>query len=201
MRKRMGYIIFSIIVIVIIVSYSLFPSFRRSIDVSSVFITILGSLISILIWLFSFPTRKPMDIAHYIGSRLSYASFTSIVLTIIVALVTWNVHSKNMVSYNYILSSISQGLAAIFALIFTITLVLSQMLGSDLQKTKGKNLYVFPGTLLLMFLYALGIIVPLLAMQSDSELFLDLCIILATICIFSLIPYFVYLGSKRIDEC
>lgn len=200
MRKRMGFIIFIIFFIMTIVSYLLFPAVRRFVDASSVIVTIVAFLISILTWLFSFPTRKLIDIAHYIGSSLSYATSTSVVLIIVVTLVTWNVHLRNVSSYNYILSSISQGLAAIFALIFTITLVLSQILGNDLQKTKGKNLYVFPGTLLLMFLYALGIIIPLLAMQSESELFLDLCIILASICIFSLIPYFVYLGSKRIDR-
>ena len=136
MRKRLEFTLLIIVILIIVMvtimefmaSYSLFSTARRFLETNSAIVGIISFLILILAWLSSFPTKKPIEVAHFIGSSLSYATSTSVVLIIILALVTWNVHLRNVSSYNYILSSISQGLAAIFALIFTITLVLSQIL-------------------------------------------------------------------------
>lgn len=97
---------------------------------------------------------------------------------------------------NYILSSISQGLATIFALVFTMTLVMAQI--STKYSARTTHLILSRTTLFVMFLYVVGIILPLFAMRSQSETLLFLCIILAVVCVSLLIPYFFYL-KKRFD--
>lgn len=95
---------------------------------------------------------------------------------------------------NYILSSISQGLAAIFAIVFTITLVMAQI--SSRYSIRITNIVFSRTTLFMMCLYAVGIIIPLLVMRSQSEKLLYLCIIWAVVCILLLIPYFLYLKER-----
>lgn len=97
-------------------------------------------------------------------------------------------------SWNYILSSVSQGLAAVFALVFTITLVVAQV--SSKYSIRIIRLIFSPWTVLLMFFYAAGIVAPLLVMQSQNEILLDLCIGLDAFCIFLLIPYSFYLRDQ-----
>jgi len=99
---------------------------------------------------------------------------------------------------NYILSSISQGLAVIFALVFTVTLVATQILSK--YSVRATSLIFSSWTVLLMFIFAGGIIGPLVAMKWQSELLLDLSIIWAGVCIFLLIPYFFYLKERLSPE-
>ncbi len=139
---------------------------------------------------------KKIQETERIRPNVIFALFLSILLVCIASLVTFSVDVQEAATRNYILSSISQGLAAVFALIFTITLILSQTLGALIPKEFRRIFYISHGILLLMFLFAVGIVTPLLAMQSQSELLLDLCVILSSVCISSLIPYFVHVGNK-----
>jgi hypothetical protein len=94
-------------------------------------------------------------------------------------------------SRNYILSSISQGLAAIFALAFTVTLVMTQI--SSKYSIRLIRLVLSKKTKLLIVCYAIGIIVPLIVMQFRSDVLLYLCIVWATVCIFFLVYYFFHI--------
>ena len=64
----------------------------------------------------------------------------------------------------YILSAISQGLAAILALVFTITLVVAQMTRRYIAMDK---IIFRPETIILMLVFGIGIIVPLLALRCS----------------------------------
>lgn len=139
---------------------------------------------------------KEMQETEGMRPNVILALFLSIMLVCITSLVAFSVDVQEAATRNYILSSISQGLAAVFALIFTITLILSQILGALIPERMRRIFYISYGIILLMFLFAVGIITPLLVMQSQSELLLDLCIILSSVCISSLIPYFVHVGNK-----
>jgi hypothetical protein len=101
-------------------------------------------------------------------------------------------------SMNYILSSISQGLAAIFALVFTIMLVTTQILSK--YSVRATSLIFSSWTVFMMFIFAGGIIGPLLVMKWQSEQLLDLCIMWAGACIFLLIPYFLNLKKRLSPE-
>ena len=88
----------------------------------------------------------------------------------------------------YILSAISQGLAAILALVFTITLVLAPMTRryTAMDKIMRKR-----GTPVLMLVFGTGIVIPLLVLKHDFFLGqgVNLSIAIAVFCVFSLIPF------------
>jgi len=106
---------------------------------------------------------------------------------------TLAISTRDIISRYYVLSSISQGLAAVFALVFTITLVTAQILSKYSVKTT--RVVFSKWTIALMFVYAGGILGPLLVMQWQNELLFDISIIWATTCIFILIPYFLYIRN------
>ena len=84
----------------------------------------------------------------------------------------------------YILSAISQGLAAILALVFTITLIAVQMTRSYTamdQMFKSE-------TVIFMLVFAIGIVLPLIILKTGSD-YVNGCIVLATFCVLSLIPH------------
>ena len=93
-------------------------------------------------------------------------------------------------SKNYILSSISQGLAALFGLVFTISLVIVQIAmkysKNILKKISSKRI------ILLMGLFILGIILPLIGMKIKGNWSVDISIALAGTCSILLIPYYLY---------
>ena len=87
----------------------------------------------------------------------------------------------------YILSAISQGLAAILALVFTITLVVAQMTRRYIAMDK---IIFRPETIILMLVFGIGIIVPLLALRFGYFCIgVNLSIGIALFCVFSLIPF------------
>ena len=87
----------------------------------------------------------------------------------------------------YILSAISQGLAAILALVFTITLVVSQMTRSY---TAMDKIIFRRETISLMIIFGIGIIAPLLVLRiSFWGWGVILSIVTASFCVFSLIPF------------
>jgi hypothetical protein len=96
----------------------------------------------------------------------------------------------------YLLSSISQGLAAVFALVFTITIFGAQMM----QKFTAMDKIIDGWTKGLMILFAVGILLPLIQLETDydvlnlsfintTNLSLAIDLSIATFCICALIPY------------
>ena len=87
----------------------------------------------------------------------------------------------------YILSAISQGLAAILALVFTITLVVSQM---TRRYTAMDKIIFRRGTIFLMLVFGTGIILPLFALKFGWFCVgINSSIALAGFCVFSLLPF------------
>ncbi len=71
------------------------------------------------------------------------------------------IHSNaNLDNARYILSAISQGFAAIFALVFTITLIVAQLTGSYAIILKKEKEFIF-----LMIIFGIGIIIPLIILN------------------------------------
>jgi hypothetical protein len=87
----------------------------------------------------------------------------------------------------YLLSAISQGLAAILALVFTITLVVSQM---TRRYTAMDKIIFRLETILLMIVFGIGVVTPLLVLKFGFwELGVNLSIAVAVFCVFSLLPF------------
>jgi hypothetical protein len=87
----------------------------------------------------------------------------------------------------YILSAISQGLAAILALVFTITLVVSQM---TRRYTAMDKIIFRHETILLMIVFGIGVVTPLLVLKFGlCRPGISLSIALAVFCVFSLLPF------------
>jgi len=87
----------------------------------------------------------------------------------------------------YILSAISQGLAAILALVVTVTFIVAQMMG---RYAATKKIILNSGTKFLMLLFGTGIILPLFALKfSWFCVGVNLSIVIASLCIASLLPF------------
>ncbi len=87
----------------------------------------------------------------------------------------------------YILSAISQGLAAILALVFTITLVVSQM--TRRYTAMDKIIFRYE-TILLMIVFGIGVVTPLLVLKRGFwGQSVNLSIAVAVFCVFSLLPF------------
>lgn len=111
-----------------------------------------------------------------------------LIITVAVFVILYYVHpNTDPENARYILSAISQSLAAILALVFTITLVVAQMTRSY---TAMDKIMFRRETIFLMIVFGFGIITPLLV--------LDFClwkcgvifsIVTASFCVFSLLPF------------
>jgi len=87
----------------------------------------------------------------------------------------------------YILSAISQGLAAILALVFTITLVVSQM---TRRYTAMDKIIFRLETIFLMIVFGIGVVTPLLVLKFGFwGQSVNLSIAVAVFCVFSLLPF------------
>ncbi|KAF5416816.1 MAG: hypothetical protein C5S48_01815 [Candidatus Methanogaster sp.] len=87
----------------------------------------------------------------------------------------------------YILSAISQGLAAILALVFTITLVVAQM---TRRYTAMDKIILRRETKFLMLVFGTGIILPLFALKFGWFCVgVSSSIAIALFCVFSLLPF------------
>ena len=87
----------------------------------------------------------------------------------------------------YILSAISQGLAAILALVFTITLVVSQM---TRRYTAMDKIIFRHETILLMIVFGIGVVTPLLVLKFGFWGWgVNFSIAIASFCVFSLLPF------------
>ena len=95
--------------------------------------------------------------------------------------------STDQYNARYILSAISQGLAAILALVFTITLVVAQM---TRRYTAMDKIIFRRGTIFLMIAFGIGIVIPLLVLKFGFWGYgVNLSIAIAAFCVFSLIPF------------
>jgi len=87
----------------------------------------------------------------------------------------------------YILSAISQGLAAILALVFTITLVVAQM---TRRYTAMDKIVFRDETISLMIVFGFGVVTPLLVLKFGWFCVgVSSSIAIAFFCVFSLIPF------------
>jgi hypothetical protein len=85
------------------------------------------------------------------------SAFISIIAFFVLCLIRSNANLDNA---RYILSAISQGFAAIFALVFTITLIVAQLTGSYAIILKKEKEFIF-----LMIIFGIGIIIPLIILN------------------------------------
>lgn len=114
-----------------------------------------------------------------------------------VGMITYNLPIAQGDDLLYLLSSISQGLAAIFALVFTISIFGAQMM----QKFTVLDKVIDKWTKALMVLFAIGILLPLIQLKTDynafnlfdkkSNLSLAIDLSIATICVLAIIPYLI----------
>ncbi len=116
---------------------------------------------------------------------------------LLVSLFTYSLDfPSNEDSILYLLSSISQGLAAIFTLVFTITIFGAQMM----RKFTAMDKMIDKWTISLMIIFAIGIILPLIQLSTDKDVLnlnfirtanlsiaIDLGIV--TFCVLSIIPF------------
>jgi len=106
----------------------------------------------------------------------------------------------------YLLSSISQGLAALFALVFTITIFGAQMM----RKFTAMDKMIDKWTKILMIIFAIGIILPLMQLETNYDFLNDLLhlnfdktenlslaidLFIATLCVLAIIPYLMKINS------
>ena len=113
-----------------------------------------------------------------------------IIITLVVFSILYYVHPNECPEdARYILSAISQGLAAILALVFTITLVVAQM---TRRYTAMDKIIFRPETIFLMIVFGIGIIAPLLVLEFGFwEWGVILSIVIASFCVFSLLPFLI----------
>lgn len=102
--------------------------------------------------------------------------------------------SKDPNASYYVLSSISQGLAALLAFVFTLMLIMLQVF----KKYSTWKIIKSKKTFILSIAYCFAVILPLISLRlqiSNSAFALNFCISLAFFCIFSLIPYLYGIGQ------
>ena len=123
-----------------------------------------------------------------------YITILCFIISSIVFLITYINPIAQGDNILYFISSISQGLAAIFTLIFTITLFGTQMMKRYTSMSKMLDKW----TIFLMILFAIGIILPLIQLivnynylpfEKVANLSLSIDLFLATFCVLSIIPY------------
>ncbi|MCK4732341.1 MAG: hypothetical protein KAT65_07780, partial [Methanophagales archaeon] len=110
------------------------------------------------------------------------SAFIAIIVFFALCLIRSNTNPENA---RYILSAISQALAAILALVFTITLVAAQMT----KKYTAMDKMFKPEIEILMFIFGIGIVIPLLMLKFEWWcLGVNVSIAIAAFCVFSLHP-------------
>jgi len=102
-----------------------------------------------------------------IESMRKYINFKN--LFIISILLFWEIlfiqiEPGSVIDARYFLSAASQALAALFALIFTITLVISQIISAHSNRLLG---YIFDKkTMIYMGLFSIAVILPLVGLKN-----------------------------------
>ncbi len=136
--------------------------------------------------------------------KLRFTGYKWVLLCLIGAsvagILTYNLPIAQGDGVLYLLSSISQGLAAIFALVFTITIFGAQMM----RKFTAMDKMIDKWTKILMLIFAIGIILPLMHLETNYDFLNDLLhlnfdktenlslaidLSIATFCVLAIIPY------------
>lgn len=135
--------------------------------------------------------------------RPKYLVIICLLFSLSLSMVTYKNPTYEPNNILYFLSSISQGLAAIFTLLFTITIFAVQM-----NKTYTSIDKIFDKwTLLLMMLFGVGIILPLIQLVINhnylpfdriENLSLAVDLFLASFCILSIIPYSIKINKTML---
>lgn len=135
--------------------------------------------------------------------RPKYLVIICLLFSLSLSMVTYKNPTYEPNNILYFLSSISQGLAAIFTLLFTITIFAVQM-----NKTYTSIDKIFDKwTLLLMMLFGVGIILPLIQLVINhnylpfdriKNLSLAVDLFLASFCILSIIPYSIKINKTML---
>ncbi|NJD53487.1 MAG: DUF2254 domain-containing protein [Candidatus Methanoperedens sp.] len=116
---------------------------------------------------------------------------------LLVAIVSYFLPLPQIDATLYLLSTISQGLAAIFTLIFTITIFGSQMMR---KFTAMDKMIDNKWAIILMIIFSIGIILPMMQLRTDEDLLhlnlldtaqlsLSIDLGIATFCVLAIIPY------------
>jgi len=133
--------------------------------------------------------------------KLGRIFFTSVVIIWgIVSLIIWLWPGLDLLppmdnlNIPYILSAISQSLAAILALVFTISLVVAQL-------SSRYSYRIVPGvfdftTISYIVLFIIAILLPLWVLAYPYPSGIESCMILASACLLFLIPHFLRLRNK-----
>jgi hypothetical protein len=130
--------------------------------------------------------------------NISLGNWIIILLIVFCWIIPFCVELTDKNSINYILSSISQGLAALFALIFTISLVAAQMsVKYSARMIKG---FFSWQIIIYMILYILGITFPLIGMKVGEEWTVNISIGLAGTCVILLVPYYLDFRNRLDPE-
>lgn len=114
-------------------------------------------------WINCRPMKLDSELLFRKFSHPKYITILCFVISTIVFLITYTNPIATGDNILYFLSSISQGLAAIFALIFTITIFGAQMMKR--YTSMGKILDKW--TIFLMIFFAIGIILPLIQLEAN----------------------------------
>lgn len=96
----------------------------------------------------------------------------------------------------YLLSAVAQSLAAVFALVFTITLIVAQLTSKYSHRILGTYFDTF--TIAYIFFFILVILFPifLLAFAKPKPIFVEISLFLSSLCLLFLIPYFLSFRDK-----
>ena len=98
----------------------------------------------------------------------------------------------------YLLSAIAQSLAAVLALVFTISLVIAQLA----SRYSHRLLVSFfdKWTILYILMFVLSVLLPLWLLTKPNTQYIKVSLILAEICLFFLVPYFLSFKEKLNPE-
>ena len=98
----------------------------------------------------------------------------------------------------YLLSAIAQSLAAILALVFTVSLIAFQLSSRYSQRLIGQFFNKF--TIIYILVFVLGISLPLWTITEANYYMVKISLNLCIVCLFLLIPYFVDLRERLSPE-
>ncbi len=96
----------------------------------------------------------------------------------------------NVKSYNYLLSSINQGLASLFALVFALMFTLTQLSIHNKAESKKVSRIFSKYVLIYIVSFVLAILTPLFIMGTDQILAIKIVLFYASCNVAMLIPFF-----------
>jgi di/tricarboxylate transporter len=127
-----------------------------------------------------------------------YIQIIAVSLLILILSLRCEIRVDKEENIRYLLSSISQGLASVFALVITISLVLTQFFAKDKEISKKFLEREFrPITILYYIFFIFAIIFPLILLAKDrfEPVYIKLSLGSAVICLYGVIEF--ALGFKQ----